>query len=451
MTEKRQLGPEGASPSLPESSDQSAGIGRVNGLAGLSFVSIAYMLNYVDRQMLSVLIEPIKREIDISDSQIGLLTGTLFAVFYTLLSLPIAVLADRVRRIPVVSVACFAWSVFTGLSGLAATFLQMAIARIGVAVGEAGGLSPSLSLISDYYPPRLRARAVGVMTAFAPIGVMIGAIGGGLIAEAYGWRMAFIIPAVVGVVVALAMFFLAPEPVRGAFDRPSLADQPRTTFVDAAKLFFKMPSLAWAALSGGLCAAITNAALGWFPALMMRGYGASLQDVALFYGPVVGLGLMCGAFASGWTVSALLGRSVRVFMLVPAGAMLFCAPLLYAALSVESWQLMLAISFPLMILVSATIPPIVAFSLEVAPPDARSTTSALLMVIVNLIGIGIGPLMVGAASDFLRPSAGDDSLRLALLTTLFPTMLLATVTLYVASRYIGRDRVRAADGIPGPP
>ncbi|AEG50912.1 major facilitator superfamily MFS_1 [Sphingobium chlorophenolicum L-1] len=411
---------------------------------GVAFLSLAYMLNYVDRQMLPVLIEPIRRDIHLSDTQIGLLSGTLFAIFYTVMSIPIAAVADRVRRATVVSAACFGWSLFTGLSGMVGSFAQLAGARIAVAVGEAGGLSPSLSIVSDYFPPRLRARAVGILTAFAPLGVLIGALGGGLIAQAYGWRMAFIIPALFGMVLAPAIYFLVAEPVRGVSDNARPAPPTRSSFASVAKLFVRYPSLGLAALSGGICSVITNAAMGWTPALMMRGYGATLGDVAFYYGPVVGIGLMGGALLGGWLVSALLGRSVRAFMLVPAAAMLLCTPLFAIALTASHWPTMLALLFLPAMMMSATIPPIVAYALEVAPPNARSMTSALLMVVVNLIGIGMGPLLVGMVSDLFRPVGGDDSIRMAMLATLLPTMMLAATILYLASRHITRDRARVS-------
>ncbi|MDP3908587.1 MFS transporter [Novosphingobium sp.] len=409
---------------------------------GVILLTLAYIMNFLDRQILAVLIEPIKAEMLLSDTQVGLLTGTLFAVFYSCITLPVAMLADRANRIRIIAVACFLWSFFTLLTGFATSFALLAIARIGVAFGEAGGIAPSLSVMSDYFPPERRVLAVSLFTSATPVGLMLGVIGGGLIASAYDWRMAFYIAGGAGLVLAPLLYWLAPEPPRGNFEaRPRGAAMP---FMAVVKLFIASPTLRWMALASGLFAISANALITWMPALLMRGYDASPQEVALYYGPVVGVSLMVGLFASGGIIARLVGRSTRAYAVVPAIATLICAPLTGLALMSDSWQMVLVWSAIPMALLNFPVPPALTVVQNLAPPEARSTASALLLLVLNLIGIGLGPLLVGAISDILVETQGDDSLRLAMIATMVPIMVLTAGALYMASRTIAAEHAAFA-------
>lgn len=416
--------------------------GRWIGLAILSFV---YMLNFMDRQILSVLIEPIKRDIHVNDTDMGLLTGTLFAIFYSVITIPIAMLADRASRVRIVAAGCFLWSIFTGLSGFATSLLHLAVARVGLAFGEAGGVAPSLSILSDIFPPRRRVVAMAMFMSASPFGVLIGTMGGGFIAAAWGWRATFKAAALIGLVTVPILLLLVREPERGRFEQRR-ADAPRTSLIDTVRLYFKLPSLSWLALAAGLFAVIGNGLLTWMPAVLMRGYGASVREVALYYGPLVGLGLVTGTWTSGALVNRLSARSMRWYALVPAIAILLCAPLFALALMSGSWGVALAWLFVPIALINFGIAPTMTVVQNLAPPDARSTASALLMLVLNFVGIGLGPLIVGAASDALRPTMGTDSLRYGMLATLVPVMVLCGVAFLLASRSIERDHDRVASG-----
>lgn len=421
--------------------EQRAGIEVRGRWIGVILLTLAYIMNFLDRQILAVLIEPIKAEMHLSDTQVGLLTGTLFAVFYSCVTLPIAMLADRWNRIRIVAVACFLWSFFTLLTGFAASFALLAVARIGVALGEAGGAAPSLSIMSDYFPPARRVLAVALFTCATPMGLMLGVVGGGLIASTYDWRVAFYVAGGIGIVLAPLLYWFGPEPPRGNYEvRPRGAAMP---FLAVAKLFIASPTLRWMALASGLFAISANALVTWMPALLMRGYGASGQEVALYYGPVVGVALMVGLFASGGIIARFVGRSARAYATVPAVATLICAPLTGLALMSDSWQMVLVWSAIPIALLNFPVPPALTVVQNLAPPEARSTASAMLMLVLNLIGIGLGPLLVGAMSDLFAAGQGKDSLRLAMMATMVPVMVLTALALWMAGRTMEAEHAAA--------
>lgn len=422
---------------------QGAGIIVKGRWVGISLLMLVYVLNYADRQILAVLIEPIKAEIHLSDTQIGLLTGTLFALFYSFVSIPIAMLADRKNRIRIVAAGCFLWSLFTGLSGLATSFIALAVARIGVAFGEAGGVAPSLSVLGDYFSPRRRVLAISLFTCGTPLGILAGTMAGGLIAEAYGWRTVFLLAAATGIAVVPFLLVFAPEPPRGNFEAPKEKVEP-LSLGQTIMLFFRLPTLGWMAIACGLFAIIGNGLITWMPAVLMRAYGASVRDVALYYGPVVSISLMLGLVFGGSLVSWFTRFSLRAYAIVPAIAMLVCAPLFALTLMAGSWQMALVWMFIPTALINFVVPPALTLVQNLAPAEARSTASAVLMLVLNLVGIGIGPVLIGSISDRLVTSMGDDGLRYAMMAGLIPAMILCALALFVAATRIVRDHDRVA-------
>lgn len=417
--------------------------GRWIALAILTFV---YMLNFMDRQILSVVIEPIKREIAINDTEIGLLTGTLFAIIYSFITVPIALLADRTNRLKIVAAGCMLWSIFTGLSGFATSFLHLALARIGVAFGEGGGVAPSLSILSDLFPPKRRVIAVSLFTSASPLGVLVGTMAGGYIAAVHGWRWTFYAAGIVGIITVPILLLLVREPKRGTFEVTKRSSEKPTTFLETISLFGRLPSLKWLAISAGLFAAIGNGLLTWMPALLMRGFGMEVKQVALYYGPLVGLGLAVGTWGSGAVVGWLGPKSIRSFALVPATAMVLCAPFFAFAMMSDDWQTTLVLLALPIALVNAAIAPTLTLVQDLAPPDARSTASALLMMVLNFVGIGLGPLIVGIASDWLQPTMGSESLRYALVFSLVPTMLVCAGAFLMVARHLPHDHGRVVRG-----
>ncbi len=247
------------------------------GWVALGVLLLVYTINFMDRQLFAVLQEQIRADLGLEDWQLGLLGGTMFAVFYATMGLPIAWLADRAHRIRLISAACAVWSVFTALSGAATSFLTMALARIGVATGEAGGVAPSYSVLSDYFPKTRRGFALGIFTIGAPIGLMAGTILGALIADALSWRWAFVILGLPGILIALALLFFVREPVRGRLDRPAPADAPRPRPFDAARAVMTTPTLM---LLTAAAAATSFGGYGlyqWIPSFLQRSQGLPLR------------------------------------------------------------------------------------------------------------------------------------------------------------------------------
>ena len=439
-----------AAPAGVDATAPTTGIVVPGRVMGVTLLTLVYILNFMDRQILAVLIEPIKADIALTDTQVGLLTGTLFAVFYGFITIPIAMMADRTNRIRIVAIGCFLWSIFTGISGLAMSFLALAVARIGVAFGEAGGVAPSLSVLGDYFSPRRRVFVIALFTCASPIGILAGVMVGGLVADVYGWRAVFIGAAIAGLILVPILIKFAPEPPRGNFEPLPDPTAKAPSFGATLLLFVRRPTLVWMAVSCGLFAMIANGLITWVPALLMRGYGATVRDVALYYGPVVGISLAIGLFSSGATISWFAKRSLRAYTLIPAAAMLICAPLFAATLSAGTWQMALVWMAVPLALINFVVPPALTLVQNLAPANVRSTASAILMLVLNLVGIGLGPLMVGVVSDMLTPTMGTDGLRYAMLITIVPTAVLTSASLLIATRYIVRDHERVASNtVPG--
>lgn len=407
----------------------------------LLLLGIIYALNYADRQVLAVLAEPIKREMLLTDAQLSLLTGTLFALFYSVLSVPIAFWADRVSRVRIIGVACFLWSLFTGLSGLAASFVQLAVARVGVAVGEAGGAAPSISLISDLFDRKSRVRALSLFTAASPVGILLGTMGGGMIAAWFDWRTALLCLSVVGLVAAPLLVLLVKEPVRGQFEDPGQAGLAPQSFTTTLGEFFRRPSLRWLLIAMGFYSAAGNAVLAWTPALLIRQYDARLGDVATYYGLVVSISFFLSLVGSGLILERLLRRSERAYVLLPAACMVICGPLFVVALMMHSWAMVVAMLFIPLLLLNSLMNPALALVQELSAPQARATATSLLLLALNLVGMGLGPLIVGLASDALHPFVGEESLFWTLIILVPLETALCALCLLACSRHVPKELV----------
>ena len=395
-------------------------------------------LNFVDRQLLAVLIEPIRADMHFTDTQFGLLTGLSFALFYAVMGLPVAWLADRWRRVPIIAAACLLWSLATALCGFAGNFTQLAMARFGVGVGEAGGTPPSLSIFADQHPPERRSHIIGIFTANGPLGVFLGAAFGGWAAQRFGWRGAFMAVGALGVVAAPLVWLFVREPARGAMEvRPSVAAPP-LSLVQSFKLFVSRPSLRLLTVASGLSAFASYGMLNWIPAFLMRTQHMPLRDLSFWFAPAAGLSMGVGIWGGGALVGAFARRSPRAFALVPSLAALIMVPSLVAALLAPSWQISLALMVPPMICCTIYVAPALALVQNLTPPRGRATASAILLLVFNLVGLGGGPLVIGMVSDALKPAMGAESLRIALMCAA-PAALLAALAHYALSRVVSQD------------
>jgi len=409
-------------------------------------LSAVYTFNFLDRQLLAILSEPIRKELHLSYTEVGMLTGLTFAVFYTAFGIPLAWLADRTHRVRIIAAACTVWSLFSMVCGLATSFTSLALARIGVGVGEAGGSPPSYSLISDYFPPRQRGLAMALYSLGVPFGTGLGALLGARVAALYGWRMAFFAVGAPGVVLGLLVLLVIREPKRGRLD---VLAEGETDHAAAASLWTTLFSvmrnrtLMITGLSSALSAFVGYATLNNAPAYLISNKSMSLTEISVYYAAVSGVAGGFGTFASGWLVDLLGKRFRTAYALVPAAMTLTALPCFIAFLFAPTWPVaMLCLVVPLAF-GNAYLPAAIAVVQNAVPPAQRGVTSAILLFILNIIGLGGGPVYVGLVADHFKPTLGTGALQYGLLA-LVPFYILTLLALMAGAWSIARDDRLAA-------
>jgi MFS family permease len=403
---------------------------------------IVYTLNFLDRQLVSVLAEPIRKDLRLTDTQLGMLGGIYFAAFYTFFGIPVGWLADRTKRIWIMSGACALWSLFTMGCGMATNFLQLAIMRMGVGIGEAGGSPPSYSLISDYFPPKERGTGLAIYSLGVPLGSMLGAAIGAGIAAQYGWRAAFLAVGAPGVLMALVILFVIREPKRGgldAFNGGKTEHEPPPPLLTAVGGFFANRTLLLTAISSGLSAFVGYAGLNWNVPFLMRVKGMSLGEVAAYYSLVLGVTGVIGTFMAGWLADKLGHRDRRWYAWIPAAAFTITIPFWGLILWAPSWQLTLLFIAVPALLNNMYLAPALAVVQNAVPPARRTISGATLLFVLNLVGLGGGPLFVGRISDLAKPEWGDRSLVVGF-AALIPVVVITILAHLAAAASIARDK-----------
>jgi len=407
----------------------------------LFILLIAYIFNFIDRQIIGVLAVPIKAELALSDQQLGLMGGIAFALFYSGLAIPIAWLADRKSRVNIIAVSVALWSGFTALCGFAQNFWHLFLARMGVGIGEAGGVAPSYALISDFYPREKRARALAIFSLGIPIGSALGVFFGGWIASHLDWRSAFIIVGLAGLPAAMLVKLFVREPVRGGYDSPDgAAADPAPPFLVVVKRLARTPSfwlLSFGAASGSI---LGYGLIFWLPSFFGRSFGLSLEEVGWFYGSIVLVGGVAGTLLGGW-IGDRTGRSdPGAYARIPAICFLIAAPLFAFGLFAKSLWVGWILFATGQMLALAWLGPIIAAIQHIVAPNMRATASACLLFINNLIGIGFGIFFLGFMSDRMAAAYGQDSLKYSILYGLGFYVLSAAIY-FVASRRLKKDWV----------
>jgi MFS family permease len=409
-------------------------------------LALIYTMNFLDRQIISILAEPIRKDLNLTDTQLGMLGGITFAAFYTTFGIPMAWLADRTRRVWIISGACGLWSLFTALCGSATNFAQLALLRMGVGVGEAGGSPPSFSLISDYFPPEQRGRALAIYSLGVPLGSMIGALIGGWIAEAHGWRAAFYAFGIPGLILAIALLLVVREPKRGAMDvltEGASEHEPAPSMMKAISDFFADRTLALTSVSSALSAFVGYAALAWNPPFLIRVKGMDLVEVATGYGLMLGITAGIGTLGAGWLVDRLARRDRRWFAWLPAICFAITIPFWVGLLLAPTWQLALLFMAVPTLLNITYLPPALTVVQNTVPPARRAMSGAILLFVLNIIGLGIGPVYVGRISDMVKAEHGEQSLAVGF-WALIPIIVLTVLAHISASMSIARDERLAA-------
>jgi MFS family permease len=371
----------------------------------LALLLVAYIFNFLDRQILGILAQPIKADLNLSDTEFGAIGGLAFALLYSLLGIPLAYLADKTSRSGVIAASLAVWSAFTALCGTAHGYWQLFLYRLGVGIGEAGGVAPSYALIADYYPPERRARALAIFSLGIPIGLAAGTMIGAYIAKAVNWRAAFIAMGIAGVILAPVLRYFVRDLPR---DRSPEATTPLASVFPmlARKPAFWL--LAFASSASSLCG--YGLAL-WTPSVLIRSFGLDLLSTANFLASLLLLGGCAGVFAGGWLADRL-GRMDRGwYAKLPAIAWLITAPTFAAGLLAPN----LWLAWPLLLNPNALnilwLGPVTTAVQHLVPRPMRATASASFLLINNLVGLGVGPLLIGGLSDALKSTYGVDALR----------------------------------------
>ncbi len=417
---------------------------------------VVYTFNFIDRQIVGILAIPIKADLALTDTQLSLMGGLAFALFYTLLGIPIAWLADRGNRTWIMTIALAVWSAMTAVCGLAQNFWHLFFARLGVGVGEAGGVAPAYSLIADYFPPHQRARALAVYSFGIPIGGALGIVLGGVLSSIAGWRTAFIVVGVVGLLLAPLFRLTVREPRRGQYDTPGQDTAP-VSIATVFKTLVGKPSF-WTLSFGAACSSMIGYGLiFWLPSFFVRSFGAALPeffnwlpdallpgggDVVLyasyFYGSILLIGGLCGIWLGGMIADRIGARSKAAYAQIPAVAFVIAVPFFVVGVMSEN----LGLAFFAFLIPTALslvwLGPVLSAFQHLVTPNMRTTASAIFLFINNLIGIGLGNLVIGAISDVLNARYGVESLRYAIL---FGTVfyLAAAGLLFIAAKNLEKD------------
>ncbi|WNO53753.1 spinster family MFS transporter [Stakelama saccharophila] len=411
----------------------------------LALLCLVYVLNFLDRQLLSILAKPIQDDLGLSDGQLGRLGGLYFALFYCVLGVPVAWLADRGNRVRVLMMACALWSAATIACGMAQTYPQLVLARMSVGIGEAGGVPPSYSIISDYFRANRRGTALGLFNLGPPIGQSLGVAFGAKIAAVYDWRLAFIVLGGAGLMAAMAVGTFVREPKRGATDLAidqHAQEHATVSFWATVRMFAIRPTLALVSLAAAATQFVTYGTLGFTTLFLMREKAMTLDEIAIWYTLVLGIFVSAGIFLSGRLTDRFAERSPQIYGLLPGIALALAVPGFIGFVHAPSWPVAMGFLAVPTFFNYFYLTPAVTLVQNSVSARQRTLAGAVLLLIMNLVGLGLGPTWVGAVSDWLRPAHPANSLQLAFYS-LVPFYLLAIALHLALARHLGRAR-RAA-------
>jgi len=412
-----------------------------------------YTFNFIDRQILVIIQESIKAELGLSDTQLGLLTGFTFAVFYVTLGLPIARFADKNNRRNVVTWALAIWSGMTAISGLVTNFFQLLLARVGVGVGEAGGSPPAHSMISDYFPSHQRATALSIYSMGIYVGILAGYSLGGWIDATYGWRMAFYALGIPGVIYALLLYFTVKEPPKGHSDaaakimekmapsrKEKISDlegngntEKEASFWEVVQILLSKKTFLFVAFACGLHTFGNYGVGNFFAPFLARVHGMPVEDIGTWLGITSGFGGIIGTFLGGFLADKYGRKDLRWYMWIPIIAGLLNLPFSYFAFFDSNLNVVLFTYFMTALLTALYLGPSIAVTHNLIDAKKRALASAILFLVLNFIGLGLGPLGIGIISDYLSADYGAESLRYAFTIT-WITGIISLVLFYLGSR-----------------
>ena len=407
-------------------------------------LALVYMFNFIDRQILAILLPAIRDEFQVGDTVLGLLTGPAFAMFYITLGIPIAQLADRWNRRNLVAAALAVWSGMTALSGLAMNIWQLTLARIGVGIGEAGCSPPAHSMIADYYPPEQRSIAMGFYTLGISMGIMIAYLAGGWVVENHGWRQAFFIVGLPGLILAAIVRFTVVEPQRGASeDRVDTGSKP--SLAEVLRFLLGRRSFVHMGVAAGLSSFVGYAVVIFFPSFVDRSFDMGPAELGFWLGIIVGIAGGAGYFGGGLIADRLGRRSRRKSFNFLAASMLLSMPCYVTVFLAPSagWALVMLV-LPTG-LANFYLPTVLAQAQSLVSLRMRAVASAVVLLLINTIGLACGPLLTGMLSDALEPTFGVESMRYSLLIVGVVILPWAGWHFVLAGRSIDADLARASE------
>lgn len=407
----------------------------------LIVLTLVFVVNYLDRQILGILVPQIKAEFHLTNTEIGILTGPVFAIVYAVLGMPLAIFADRLNRRNVIAISLAAFSAMTVLCGYTVQYWQLLVARFGTGIGEAG-TSPSInSMLSDLYPPEKRASALAFYSAGLNVGLLLGFFGGGWIAEHYGWRHAFLAAGFPGLLLVFVLLGTIREPVRGAVER--LADSGTTPgFWSVVAFLWTQPSFRWIAFGSAMSSFGGYANLAFLPLFFKVSHHMTPSQTGLALALLTGIGGALGTYLAGVFADRLTRRDIRWSMFVPIAATCIAMPFAPIFLLASNLTVALAAAIVPSMMGAAFLGPSYATTQSLVPLRMRAQAAAILLFVLNIIALSLGPLTVGKVSDLLQPLLGADSLRYALMTSML-TGTLAAICYWRASRTLKADIARA--------
>lgn len=417
----------------PVSAEPASGLSSGYRAYALGLLLVVYVFNFVDRQILSIVAPLIQKDFAFSDTALGMLTGPAFALFYTFVGIPIARWADVGVRRSIISLALLIWSGMTALTGFAQSFAHLALARIGVGVGEAGCSPPAHSLISDLFPVSWRGTALSIYSLGIPIGGALGSALGGWLGQAYGWRTAFFAVGIPGVVLSLL--------VRATLREPPRAEAPprRESTAEVFRFMLRLPAFRHLSAGAALHAFTGYGAAAFIPLFLIRVHGMSVAEAGAWLALIALTTGTLGTFLGGALSDRLAGRDARWYMRVPAIATLAGAPFAFLFYLWPDARTAVLLSIPGAIVGPFYLGPTFAMTQSLAKPHMRAVAASVLLFIINLVGLGAGPIFVGVLSDWLKPSFGVDAIRYALLVTV------ASGSCWSALHYVLAARTLRAD------